>query len=146
MTPRLVSFFELNLGCCDPRRSIALPRQSPLGIYEHLSYRPTSAWPATCLCINCGRLFDNLEPDARFAQLELPDQGLPLPDLWQFEFECDRQSCERLRDIYTTYEAGAPEAEVKNAVFRNISTIRCSAGHEFAVNDATLKRMERFPW
>jgi len=91
-------------------------------------------------------LFDNLEPDARFAQLELPDQGLPLPDLWQFEFECDRQSCERLRDIYTTYEAGAPEAEVKNAVFRNISTIRCSAGHEFAVNDATLKRMERFPW
>ena len=144
MTFHKVPFFEVHLGCCNSGRSIALPRQTPLGIYEHLSYQHTAEWPATFLCISCGRLFEDSEQTSvRFAQQVLPAQSLPLPDLWRIEFECDHENCGKLSTIYTSFEAGALESDVANVVSHRLPILQCSGGHDFSVNETTLRTMER---
>ena len=135
---RAVHFVECHCG-----HYTVLPRQSPLGMYEDLDYRPTVEWPATFLCIGCGRL--SVHSQRRFGQVQAMDQNPPA-DLWKIVLRCDQENCERTRTIYTTGGPSAAEADVKNIVFRRLSTIQGGAGHSFAVSDKTLKGMERFVW
>src|SRR5437879_393488 len=98
---------------------IVLPRRSPLGICEGLDYLTREGWPTTFLCINCGRLSVHSRP--HFGQVAMMDQNPPA-DLWKIDFRCDQESCGKISTIYTAYVLGAAEVEVKNIVFRVLST------------------------
>jgi hypothetical protein len=79
------------LGCpvhdyeqfCD----IPLPRQSHLGTYEGLEYRPTNDWRETFLCLRHGRAF---VCSPRKIQLTLQARGLDecVSSLWQIDAVC----------------------------------------------------------
>ena len=96
--------FVVRLGC--PNRegeqkcSIPLPRQSLLGIYEGLKYRPTGEWPETFLCVRHARVFvcsiDSVDLD-----LEMRGLDELVSPMWRIECQCAHENCGRLHTIYT---------------------------------------------
>ncbi len=131
---------------CLCKSPIRLPRRSPLGRFVDLGCQYMDTWPATFLCINCGRVSEYSVDSVQDYRVTLTDPSERLPDLWRIDFECAHENCGRMNTIYTSYSAGFPEAAVKSAVFRKLLTLQCSAGHSFEVNERTLRKMEPFEW
>jgi hypothetical protein len=96
-------FHSVILGCqefgSDVNCYIPLPRQSPLGIYEGLQYRPIGEWPAVFLCLRHG-LLSEYWPDSIHLEFEPIYLGRYVP-LWRVECTCGHKSCGRMCTMYT---------------------------------------------
>lgn len=138
--------FVFRLLCPFCKKATVLPRQSSLGKSEGLERLPTDEWPATFLCIACGQLSERSPGNVHDDYAPTMGPGSPLPDLWRVEFECDHENCGQLRAIYTTYEAGSSDAHLARTLCRWLSTLECSAGHNFAVSEKRIRSAERFQW
>lgn len=87
-----------NPDCGD---TIVLPRQSPLGIFEHPQRRPTDEWPIDYLCSYCGQLFSLPAEEIRLEGVETLGQ-MPLSEtLRQYEFSNDHRHSPRFYRIYS---------------------------------------------
>jgi hypothetical protein len=100
--------FSVVLDCSRGERlvpcNIPLPRQSHLGKYEGLDYRPTYNWREIFLCTRHGRVY---ERSPRNIQLVLQARGLHqhVSPLWQLDCECGQEGCGKRRTIYTGGES-----------------------------------------
>ena len=96
--------FSVVLGCPHPEGQppcyIPLPRQSPLGIYEGLLYRPMGEWPLTFLCLPHGRVYE-CWPDSIHLEVDMRLPGQPVSPLWKIECECAHDNCGRIHTLYT---------------------------------------------
>jgi hypothetical protein len=87
--------------CSDCQEPIALPHESPLGVFQGIENSPTYEWPADFLCPLCGKEFscsgatvDDLVP-VRVADAFLPD-------LLRVEYVAVQGSLEIRKRTYTT--------------------------------------------
>jgi hypothetical protein len=107
-------------GCHGP---IVLPRQSPLGIYEGQSYRPTDRRPARFLCIRDGQVREMWVTEFRLEDYTGLDQELAA--LWDVVCVCARKNCERPHTIYTMCSPRADVATVRDAVYKTNLSFAC---------------------
>ena len=128
------------ITCPGCRRPKFLPHQSPLGTFLNLENPPTSEWPIVFVCTVCGRLSEHFwPPDDRAAPTG------QLADLWRIECVCDHENCGRHRAIYTTYNEGSPEADVRQRLVRHDVQLPCRKGHDFVLMNEAMWKVERFP-
>src|SRR5271156_2812543 len=80
------------------RCSIPLPRQSHLGTYEGLDYRPPVDWQASFLCLRHGRAYVCSTRDIHL-EIQARDPDQPVSSLWQVEAFCGR--CKAVHSAYT---------------------------------------------
>jgi hypothetical protein len=133
--------YYLEAECC--KRRMILPRQSPLGKFEGLVNQPTAEWPATFLCITCGRLSEYSDAVVREDQLSVTAPDARFPDLWRVELKYGRKNYGKNRAIYTTYPAGASEDHVREVVVRRVKAISYAEGFSFEPNKERIQ-LQRF--
>jgi hypothetical protein len=105
------------------RKAIALPHQSPLGIFQDHESQPTDEWPADFLCPFCGLVFacsfDKIDDAAQTMA-----HNSHIPDLLRVEYVCGPDNSETRKVIYTTCPKGSdPEGE-KPRLLKRLSDVR----------------------
>jgi hypothetical protein len=122
-------------GCHRPK---FLPRQNPLEIFEDPPNPPKAEWPIVFVCTVCGLASEHSWP---------PDDNVALsaqyPDLWRIESVCDHKNCGRHRAIYSTYDAGVLEEDVRQILIRRSKPVPCN-GHSFQLTAGTMREMKNF--
>lgn len=109
--------------CPACRKSIVLPRQSPLGIFQGLESQSTDEWPATFLCPACGQVFScSFEKIDDAAQMTIPNSQIP--DLLRVLYVCGQGNFEARKVAYTTCPKGSdPEGE-RPRLLKRLSDVR----------------------
>src|ERR1035437_6726835 len=134
---RYVCQFECpNLAC---RTTIALPRQSPLGMFPSLLSPATDAGLVTFLCIACEQRFECSPEAFPERRIEIRNQDQRLPLLWRLEFECVIENCGKQKPMFFAFYAIAGERAVWRYVARLLPEVSCDKGH----GQKLLPRMAR---
>lgn len=118
--------------------SIPLPRQSQLGIYEGLHYRPTSEWQEIFLCLRDARSFV-CSPRNIHLQVEQRPPHLPVPPLWMIECECGHKNCGKPHTIYTAREKDWPA--IVRLILERDPSVRCD-GHDLVWREDLMRGTE----
>ena len=119
---------------------ISLPRRSPIGIPEHPRDQPKGTWSINVLCRHCDQWFGYTALDVRLERIELPAQGQLSDTLWHGAFECAREGCGRLIEIYATAESFFEAYEVQTLLLNAIPAITCSQGHQLS-KEAVIRNL-----
>jgi hypothetical protein len=109
----MISDLGKDVVYCDKcRKPIALPYESPLGIFQEFGGRTKSEWPATFLCPRCGKVF--VCSDATIDdEVRVRVQDSLLPDLLRVEYSSVQENAEMKKVIYTTCPKDAdPKGEM----------------------------------
>jgi hypothetical protein len=109
--------------CPSCHKSIVLPHQSPLGIFQGLENQPTGEWPATFLCPVCGQVFSCSDEEIDDAA-QTKALGSQIPDLLRVLYVCVQDSYEERKVAYTTCPTGSdPEGE-RPRLLKRLSGVR----------------------
>ena len=116
------SFFTLAYPC---GVTIALPPQSPLGIFLPPKCQPSpNKWPANFVCQDCGRLFSHSAQDVHLVENASLVQSLVGESFWYLEFTCDQKGCKHCISTYIVW----PESSSANgaaAFVRASNGLKC---------------------
>lgn len=116
--------------------AIPLPPQSPLGIFQPPTPRPSlDKWPANFECSHCGQWFSRSAQDIHLEEIASLAHNLSEDSFWQVEFGCDQPRCEKRIDTYTTL----PAASSANLV---VGFVRASSGMNCPVHGLILQPQE----
>jgi hypothetical protein len=132
--------FKIKCPLCE--WSVALPRRSPLGIYDDAEYRRTpSSWPTALICLAheqvCECSYD------RVSRKDMEEQGhseYPAA-LWGIVCACIQEGCSMNLTAYTFWdssEAARPEL-IDRVVKTKPTGAFCSSGHEIKWHPEKIK-------
>jgi hypothetical protein len=127
----MLHVFQVKCPACG--FAIWLPRQSPIGIDEHLRYRPMGEWPLVLLCIVQGRVFP-CPAEIHQESVLPPLQGTDTDALWAIACECDHEDCGERRTIHAHGSSLATASSVVDALLAASPEIACSNGHSFQIS------------
>ena len=122
---------ELDCGC-----KIALPHQSPLGIYTHLQNPAKGTWPATFLCLR-----HELASARQSSEVRLRTDILhPTHSLHEIEIVCETENCEAHHTLFAASaeeNADATRGAIHSALDKH-PTFPCD-GHALLWTDNRIK-------
>lgn len=111
---------------CPCRQSIALPPQSPLGIFRPPEPRPNlNKWPANFVCTDCEQWFSRLAEETHLIEnASLVVQSLTGNGFWQVEFVCNHRDCGQCIPTYITLPLSSSASGIA-AYVRASSGLKC---------------------
>lgn len=115
-----------NPGCAKP---IALPRQSPEGMFPSLLSPAKGAESATFLCTLCGQLFECSLEAFPPRRIEIRNPNWQVPLLWRLEFECVIENCGKQKPIFFAFDPVVGERAAWKQVVKLLGWVTCGKGH-----------------
>jgi hypothetical protein len=119
--------------------TIALPRQSPLGIFLGQQCQPTDEWPIKLLCIPHERVCDKPGEGFHRGFVEQPNQNQPLACLWRIDCECAHENCKRHSSIYTWWPELAEEHSIVDKLLQANVKIACDSNHQLSLRREKIR-------
>jgi len=130
---------------CRCGTAIALPPQSPLGIFQPPRPQPNqNKWPANFVCPDCGQWFSRPQDKIRQVENASLVQSLTGASFWRVDFACNRRGCKRHISSYIVF----PESSSANGVaafVRSSSGLKC-AEHGLLLQLGESILVQQFPY
>jgi hypothetical protein len=125
--------------------AIPLPPQSPLGIFQPPTPRPSQRnWPANFECSHCGRWFSRSAQETHLVENASLFQSLRGESFWRVELRCGHPRCEQNISTYTTMPDTSSPSSV-GAFVRANSGLKCP-DHGLIGQPSEPTSVERFPY
>lgn len=89
-----------------------------------------SPWPIAVVCRHCARQADYSIGDIKSEEVERPERGTQVDQLWMVTFQCAYLDCQKRKEVYISCEHFMDLSEVERLVLLSKTPITCEAGHQ----------------